>query len=144
MRRSRLLYTAVVRPSMTYGAQVWGVRMDGKPELAKPIQKVQNQCLRRITGAYKRTPIAALEREAAVPPIGLYLETRTLQRAAETKNHEVTKSIQKQTDSIWQRLKRKPTRRRRPGVPERPQTSLEILQRKAQERETIARQHLAL
>jgi len=72
MRRSRLLYTATVRPAMLYGAQVWGVRDDGGTpvkSLLKPLQKVQNKCLRRVTGVYRRTPIAVMEKEAAIPLI---------------------------------------------------------------------------
>jgi reverse transcriptase-like protein len=143
MRRSRLLYTAVVRPAMTYGSQVWGVRHDGEPAAAKPIQKVQNQCLRRIAGAYKRTPIAALERETAVPPISLYTEARALQYAAETSRHAVTKDIQQQADRVWQRLKGETQRRRGRPTTRRPPTSSESLRSKAQERENEIKELLA-
>ena len=111
MRRSRLIYTAVVRPVMTYGSQVWGVRHDGEPSKDKLIQLVQNQCLRRIAGGYKRTPIAALERETAVPPIGLYMEARALQYAANTASYEVTKDIKNQVDLVWRRLRGNTKRR---------------------------------
>ena len=81
MRRSRLLYMATVRPAMLHGAQVWGVRDDGgapAKSLLEPLRKVQNQCLRRVTGAYRRTPIAAIEKEAAIPPIQLHIKTAAL------------------------------------------------------------------
>src|SRR6266536_752234 len=58
MRRSRIIYTAVVRPTMLYGAQIWGMRGDGKPMPANtisPLKKIQNKYLRCITGGYKRS-----------------------------------------------------------------------------------------
>ena len=77
MCRSRLLYIATVRPAMLHGAQVWGVRDDGgtpAKSLLKPLQKVQNRCLRRVTGAYRRTLIVVIKKEAAIPPIQLYIK----------------------------------------------------------------------
>jgi hypothetical protein len=44
--------------------------------LLQPLVKLQNKCLRRITGAYKRAPIKTLEKDAAVAP----LPTRRRQR----------------------------------------------------------------
>ncbi|KAF2174328.1 hypothetical protein K469DRAFT_648369, partial [Zopfia rhizophila CBS 207.26] len=77
IRRSRLLYTAVVRPTILYSAQIWGTRDNGNlivKNLVRPLQKTQNQCLRKIIGAYKRTPTAAIKREIAVPLITLYID----------------------------------------------------------------------
>src|SRR5207302_10148299 len=68
---ARLIYSAVIRPTMLYGAQIWGVRNDGEPAaptLLQPLRTLQNRCLRNITGAYRRTPTAALERETDTPP----------------------------------------------------------------------------
>ena len=55
MRRSRLLYTATVQLAMLYGAQVWGVWDNGgtpAKSFLKPLQKIQNQCLCRVTRVY--------------------------------------------------------------------------------------------
>jgi len=117
MTRSRLLYTAVVRPAMLYGAQAWSTRPDGAPlsqSLIKDLQKVQNQCLRRITGGYKRTPIAALERETGVPPVDLYLTERALQGAGTTRDHPVEKDINRVLGEIWGGRTRNVRQRRRP------------------------------
>jgi hypothetical protein len=87
MRRSRLLYSAVVRPVMLYGAPVWGTRPNGEPlakTMLQPLAATQNQYLRRITGGYRRTPSAALEREAAIPPIDIQIDLLALQNAART------------------------------------------------------------
>jgi hypothetical protein len=76
MRKARLIYSAAVRPAMMYGARIWGTR-DGKAVKAsvmQPMKMVQNKCLRRITGGYKRTPMAALEREADIQFPDLYME----------------------------------------------------------------------
>jgi hypothetical protein len=75
MRPSTLIYSAVVRPAMLYGSQVWSMQGNGEPlpnTSIKPLQGVHNRCPRRITGGYKRTPTAALERETMIPPIALH------------------------------------------------------------------------
>uniref|UniRef100_A0A9Q8PCU6 Reverse transcriptase domain-containing protein n=1 Tax=Passalora fulva TaxID=5499 RepID=A0A9Q8PCU6_PASFU len=75
-RQSRLLYTAIVRPVFTYGSQVWslGERACPSKGLVAPLAKIQNQCLRKVTGAYKSTPTRMLEHETAIPPIDLYIQ----------------------------------------------------------------------
>jgi hypothetical protein len=141
MRRSRLLYTAVVRPALLYGSQIWGQRHSGNSitkTALRPIQLQQKQCLRRITGAYKRTPTAAIEREAAMPPVDLYIKTTALQRASRTRNHPVEAAIRDAVSSIWKSL-----RRGRRDVGPRPETSQEVLLRQADERETEIQGFLA-
>ena len=106
-RHTRLLYTAVVRPTLLYGAQEWSIRNDGKPLAASTtdaLGKVQNKCLRRITGGYKRTPRAALERETQVMPIDLYTEVAIGQRAVKTKEHQVESQIARAADAVWTRI----------------------------------------
>jgi hypothetical protein len=66
--RSRLLYTAVVRPTMTYGCKIWATGEKGRPppaRLLQPLEKLQNKCLRKVTGAsglpskhWKRTQLS--------------------------------------------------------------------------------------
>ena len=85
-QRARHLYTAVVRPTITFGCQVWS-----SPEgtqgycrnLTKPIEKIQREALRNITGAYKSVATAVLEREANITPLHLY--TQDLARQASKK-----------------------------------------------------------
>ena len=107
-RNSRLLYTAVVRPTILYGSQEWSMRHDGRAlakATAAPIHKVQNECLRRVVGAYKRTPRAAVEREAQVMPIDLYMRVRGYQQAIRIKEHPVEHSIASAADKVWQRMR---------------------------------------
>ena len=96
MRRSRLIYSAVVRPTVLYGAQIWGTT-DGSGAMPKSrikaLKKDQNQCLRKVLGAYKRTPTAALEREAAVPLSNVYIPHLAAQRALTISGFPVTEAI---------------------------------------------------
>ena len=53
-------------------SSVWaiGETEKGPPKsLLKPLQKVQTACLRSITGGYKRTATALLEKEVNIPPL---------------------------------------------------------------------------
>jgi len=81
---------------MLYSTQIWGVRLNGKP-IAKrslaPLDKLQNQCLHRITEAYKQTLHAIMEHKAAVPPLNIYIDTTAMQRAATVQKHLVEKDI---------------------------------------------------
>jgi len=145
VQRSRLVYTAVVRPVMLYGAQVWGVQDNGdtlKKSTLKPLKTVQNKCLRRIMGAYKRTPIAALEREAQVMPLDIQLDLLALQRSASIKEHQVTKDTAQATRGVWTSLQHeeeeaRPRGRGRPRTApptSPPGTALSAVRQRAEER----------
>ena len=76
-QHTQLIYLAVVRPTITYGALVWTKGSEGNnptATLLAPLRKVQNIGLRRIAGVYKAASILSLERETEVEPINLYLE----------------------------------------------------------------------
>jgi len=137
VRRTRLLYTAVARPAMIYGIQVWGCseRADRTmhADATKKLRKIQNRCLRKVTGGYRRTPAAMLEREAAVAPIDLYTEEITLQRTDAIKSHTVETEMKKVLDQMWVEMEnhrpqgapqRHRRRKRRRNTP-RPQTAME-------------------
>ena len=56
---------------MAHGSSIWaiGETEKGPPKsLLKPLWKVQAACPRRITGGYKRTDTALLEKETNIPP----------------------------------------------------------------------------
>jgi hypothetical protein len=156
VQKSKLVFTAVVRPLMLYGAQIWGIQDTG--EIAKkntlhPLKVVQNKCLRRVMGAYKRTPTALLEREAQVMPVDLYIDLLALQRASATKGHSVTRKITQVTQTIWNTLQdpEPETTRRGRGRPRTRRdraspTRDELLRARAEDRETeitAYRHHLA-
>ena len=86
---------------MLYGAPIWGIQANGKPltsAVLTPLEATQNLCLRRIMGGYKRSPRAALEREAAIPPIDIQIEQNLLQHVTRTQPHPVTLSINRTLD----------------------------------------------
>lgn len=143
MRKSRLLYTAIARPIMTHGAPIWATGAEGQGltvSATQGMRDIQNKCLRKITGAYKRTAIAAIEREAAVPPIDLYARSLAVQRAAKTGEAAVTSDISKALDQVWRVARQsKKGRGRRKKLPLiRPKTGVEEARevaRKIQEQE---------
>lgn len=142
IKHSQLLYTAVVRPTMLYGSQVWGLRDDGAllaASLLKPLKCIQNRCLCRVMGAYKRTPIAALEQESGVQPMDLHMEHKAMQRTLKTASHPVSAEISQVANTIWASLRRSAggarTRRRQGAAPIfRPFISAEGVQKRATER----------
>ena len=69
---TRWLYTAMVRPMMSYGALVWSARLSqaAKAELLK----VQRLSLMMITGASRSTPTATLEVICHIMPLDLHLQ----------------------------------------------------------------------
>jgi hypothetical protein len=72
------------------------MRIDGKSlaiTTISPLYKIQNECLRKVTGAYKRTPRAVLERETGVPPVDLYMEVNRYRRANNITEYKVEKQI---------------------------------------------------
>jgi hypothetical protein len=146
LRRSRLLYTAIVRPALLYGSQVWGVRHDGEPAantLLDTVRKTQNQCLRRVTGGYKRTPIAALEKETGVLLVDLYIDTTALQRASTTRHHAVETEIESLLNQVWTAIRPPPRRQTRGPRAQRTPSRPNQLRRRAKAREEEMQQLLA-
>lgn len=65
------IYTACVRSIADYAAQVWWKR--GKSSLTKHYQMLQNQAQRKILGAFKTSPVYAMEIETGIPPVENHL-----------------------------------------------------------------------
>jgi hypothetical protein len=57
------------------------------------MHKIQNNYLRKVISAYKRTPQAVFERETQIPLIDLYMEITKGQRALKVKNYLVKAKI---------------------------------------------------
>ena len=111
--RARQVYSAVVRPALAYGAGVWHTPGSGSAKgLAAKLQLVQNKCLRVVAGAYKATPIRALETETFVPPLDLYLDGRLAAFRGKLASSPVGQSIQDACKAIQRRLRNKKGRRR--------------------------------
>src|SRR5205085_1654197 len=67
----RQLYQSCITTVADFGAEVWWNQQ--KAQLL-PFQKLQNKAMRKIAGAFKTTPIAALEAELGLPPADLRLD----------------------------------------------------------------------
>ncbi|TQS38855.1 hypothetical protein Golomagni_00630 [Golovinomyces magnicellulatus] len=131
LRISRLIYFAVVRPRMLYGSQIWGRRSDGQPipkTLMGKLEKVQNKCLRKITGGYKRTPRAILEREANIPHIDLQISASSMRYGATTSQNPVTHDITQHVDTLWTSIRANRRRETRAG---RRKTAMEVVRSEA-------------
>ncbi|TFY57753.1 hypothetical protein EVJ58_g6828 [Rhodofomes roseus] len=74
----RTLYTACVRPIMTYASAAWWT---GRKKHVDWLEKVQHKALRLICAAFRTTPIVAMEIEAAILPVHEHLDL-TSARAA--------------------------------------------------------------
>lgn len=67
------IYTAVVRPSLSYGALVWWQKAQ-QTTVAANFSHIQRLCLLAMSGAMSTTPTAALEALFAMPPLHLYVK----------------------------------------------------------------------
>jgi hypothetical protein len=111
-REARLMYTSIIRPTVTYGSEIWGIQTDGTPastNLLEPLQKLQNQCLRMITGAYKRTPVISLEKDADIPPLKNHIDSQCVKQALRTRLNPVQEAIRVVVDKQSSHLLRDAT-----------------------------------
>ena len=69
-----LLYHTCILPIITYASAAWWT---GKQKHIQILNKVQNRALCLICAAFCTTPTHALELEASIPPLGLYLDSLT-------------------------------------------------------------------
>lgn len=95
--KARHIYTAAVRPVLTYGCGVWHTpegTLGWRRIATKPLEKIQNQCLRTIAGAYKSTPTQTLEHETGIPPLPLHLDELTLAHSIRTREGPATAVIE--------------------------------------------------
>ncbi|TVY59574.1 putative RNA-directed DNA polymerase from transposon X-element, partial [Lachnellula suecica] len=106
--RARLIYSSVIRPAITYGAPTWHEPSKGKAiRVGLQAQKAQNRALRTVTGAFKATPIRALEVEAYVPPMDLYLHDKIANFQQRLDNSPVQQQIVDACKRIQRRTKQK-------------------------------------
>jgi hypothetical protein len=70
LQNLRQVYTTTIIPVIDYGAEIWWQR---HKTMTRILDTLQNKAIRSILGAFKTTPIAALEAEAAIPPTELRL-----------------------------------------------------------------------
>ena len=91
--RCRTVYTAVVRPMLTFAAPIWHHpkgTSNATNTLVKVLNPLQNDGIRTSLGAFRATPIPVLEVEAAVPSIQDHLDHLVLKDKALRGTHPVT------------------------------------------------------
>ncbi|KAI0996113.1 hypothetical protein K3495_g12068 [Podosphaera aphanis] len=114
-KKAKLIYSAIVRPALTYGSSIWAeYRKTGNtPEkIVKPLMSIQRRCLLKLTGAYKSTCTGVLGHETSILPMEIYLKHRRVQHAGLTHNLPVQKTIEKTGRMIRQQGKGKDNHRR--------------------------------
>src|SRR3979411_2737943 len=85
---------------------------DSARGLAAKLQLVQNKCLRVVAGAYKATPIRALETETHTPLLDLYLDGRLASFRDRLASSPLGQSSHDACRIIQRRLRNKRGRRR--------------------------------
>jgi exonuclease III len=112
-QKAKHLYTAVIRPVLTFGAKVW-VTPEGiqghKKGPTKPLEQVQSQALRHISGAYRSVPISVLQQETEIPPIYLYTQELARQQAAKDEGTSATEYIQARCRVVARESRRRQAR----------------------------------
>lgn len=68
------MYTAIVRPMITYASLVW-FKEASKKSYSLKLEKLQRLACIMITGAMKTTPTSALETMLHLPPLHLYMKS---------------------------------------------------------------------
>ncbi len=109
---TRRLYSAITRPTLTYGAQIWGQPANGKLLQSSKLNagcKRQNEGLRLILGAYARTPVAAMERELNIPPLDQHVHLKAMQYAVRTQADPVRTATRSALDKVWRSSRSKST-----------------------------------
>ncbi|RKF79932.1 hypothetical protein GcM3_050028 [Golovinomyces cichoracearum] len=117
LRKSRLIFSAVVRPKMLFGSQRLEFRNDSgimSNNMINKLSVVQNKCLRKITGGYKRTPISVLDREAGVAPIDIYIRSNAIIYIKNTEDKPVTSKIDQQMEELWRYFHQARTKQHKP------------------------------
>ena len=78
--KARWLYTAMIRPVLSYGSLVWVGALDRKETQTK-LSKFQRMACLMITSAFPGTATAALEVATGLPPLDLFLKGEALKTA---------------------------------------------------------------
>ena len=111
--KARQMYTAVVRPAMTYGSTIWPMLNDAKTSLStSKLSVMQNRYLRTIADAFKSTPIPVLEAETHITPIDLHLDQLQAKARYCLRVEGQSKSMAQTSKTIANRLPGKAGRKR--------------------------------
>ena len=108
----------MVQPCLTYRATIWapleGTLRPAKQQwIGESLEKIQQQCLRMVTGAFKATNRQTLEREVAILPLRAHIAWLQLQSQARL---EVSGTCQ-EADKACKRLRSHLAPTRKPCQP---------------------------
>jgi hypothetical protein len=118
LARAREVYTKVIRSAIAYGATAFHkvTEPGGKAVgITGNLRTEQSQCLRTVAGAYRATPVRALETETFVPPLDLYLNGRVAQFERRIEESGMGQLIRDSCASIARKLR---NRRRHYTMPQ--------------------------
>jgi len=93
-----LLYRTCILPIITYTSAAWWT---GKQKHIQILNKVQNRALCLIYAAFHTTPTHALELEASIPPLGLYLDSLTRHTAIHFNKLSTNNPILQRLSDNW-------------------------------------------
>lgn len=115
--KARQIYTAVVRPTLTYGAPTWHQHtadgtLKGKE---RRLEALQNQGLRHISGAFKKTSTETLESETYIQPIGIYINRLQNRATLRARVQGHTQATRIRADKIRNSLRLNTQRKLTPG-----------------------------
>ena len=103
---ARLVYTSVVRSAIAFGASVWytpqGIATARKT-IDRKLEILQNGSLRKVLGAYRAVNRRILEKEAAIPPISIFLAAQTANATKRYLTEAATQTIRKACATIRNR-----------------------------------------
>jgi len=94
----RLLYRTCILPIITYVSAAWWT---GKQKHIQILNKVQNRALCLICAAFHTTPTHALELEASIPPLSLYLDSLTRHTAIRFNKLSTNNPILQRLSDNW-------------------------------------------
>ncbi|KAG9126385.1 hypothetical protein FRC07_003632 [Ceratobasidium sp. 392] len=97
---ARLLYRACVIPVLTYGSAIW-YRGPKSKALLGPLVRAQNLGLRWILGAFRTSPINAMEHVAAILPVPLLLQRLSENAATRLRRLPPTSEVAKRLPHLW-------------------------------------------
>jgi hypothetical protein len=99
-----------IRSAIAYGAGVWHRPGNSPRGITTKLLTLQSQCLRRVGGAYKATPIRHLETETATPPLDLYLNKWVATMEERLQRNGMRTLIDQACSAIAGHLRRRPRR----------------------------------
>ena len=102
-----MIYKQVVLPGLTYGVARWkepAEKGNKQNQLISCLGKIQNKCLRVITGAHRATPVEMLHNEAQILPMRVALERIVLRSSERSETGPVSQVIKQACAAIREKL----------------------------------------